>query len=189
MTHENDRALSAELGRVLARADAAYAEWTSAQEDFFEAESEASAALHMDDSLRSFVQGAVAEGVDRVDMEARLRRRFPAACGESFFEAALNLSEPRQGAPRPGDQSPVTMTRENKREALTWLVNSGRKYQLPFTDGRFGVISLIGTESWTDYAQVVLQTMIADSLLNLEDKLDRILAQQEDSEVEDQTAP
>lgn len=71
----------------------------------------------------------------------------------------------------------VTITREGKRRALDWLVNSGKKYRKPFRDGEFAVLSILGSESWTDYAQIVLQIMIADSLITIEEKLDRLLNQ------------
>lgn len=73
-------------------------------------------------------------------------------------------------------RKPVSITWESKRKALDWLVNSGKKYKKPFQDGEFAVLSILGSESWTDYAQVILQIMIADSLLAIEQKLDQLLS-------------
>ena len=41
------------------------------------------------------------------------------------------------------------------------------------------MFSVMETKSWSDYAGVVLQMMIADSLINIEEKLDRLLAEEE----------
>lgn len=85
-----------------------------------------------------------------------------------------------------GDSAPVADTRvhitpEAKRQTLDWLVNSDSKYSKPFSGGRLSGLSLIGTQSWADYASVVLQMMIADSLINIEEKLDRLLTEDEET--------
>jgi hypothetical protein len=48
------------------------------------------------------------------------------------------------------------------------------KYGKPFDKDRLVAASLVGTESWSDYGQVVLQMAILDTLLSIEEKLDRI---------------
>ena len=48
------------------------------------------------------------------------------------------------------------------------------KYAKPFDKDRLAAVSLIGTESWADYGQVVLQMAILDTLLSIEEKLDRL---------------
>lgn len=60
----------------------------------------------------------------------------------------------------------------NKMRVVRLLASAGGKYSKPFTQGQVAAFSLIGTESWTDYAQVVLQMMLVDSLARLEMRLD-----------------
>ena len=48
------------------------------------------------------------------------------------------------------------------------------KYAKPFDKDRLAVASLIGTESWSEYGQVVLQMAIQDTLLSIEEKLARM---------------
>jgi hypothetical protein len=48
------------------------------------------------------------------------------------------------------------------------------KYARPFDKDRIAAVSLIGTESWAEYGQVVLQMAILDTLLSIEEKLDRL---------------
>jgi hypothetical protein len=46
-----------------------------------------------------------------------------------------------------------------------------RQVRPPVRRGRMAFISLIGTESWSDYGAVVLQMAILDTLLSIEEKL------------------
>ena len=45
------------------------------------------------------------------------------------------------------------------------------KYALPFRQDRLAAASIVGTESWAEYGQIVLQTAILDTLLSIEEKL------------------
>lgn len=81
--------------------------------------------------------------------------------------------------PLPND--PVHPTDEisdfaSRRQILRELVTRGEKYSRPFTRGKFATFSLIGTEDWQDYAALVLQVVQIDTLLNIEQKLDSLLA-------------
>lgn len=53
------------------------------------------------------------------------------------------------------------------------------KYARPFGTRGLASASVIGTESWSDYGQVVLQMAILDTLLSIEDKLDQSAARTE----------
>jgi cell division protein FtsB len=57
------------------------------------------------------------------------------------------------------------------------LAGREKKYARAFSRGDLAVLSVFGTESWTDYAQVVLQIMMVDSMAALEQKIDKLTAQ------------
>ncbi|HXL17880.1 MAG TPA: hypothetical protein VN961_10205 [Streptosporangiaceae bacterium] len=60
---------------------------------------------------------------------------------------------------------------ETRRGILEAIARRNDKYARPFDGGRMAFISLIGTESWSDYGAVVLQMAILDTLLSIEEKL------------------
>jgi hypothetical protein len=47
------------------------------------------------------------------------------------------------------------------------------KYARPFEKDRLAAASSMGTESWAEYGQVVLQMAILDTLLSIEEQLSK----------------
>jgi hypothetical protein len=83
-----------------------------------------------------------------------------------------------------GDQDPLagftTRTPPEIRERILAMFKKGNsKYAKPFDKDRLAVASFIGTESWAEYGQVVLQMAILDTLLSIEEKLDRLAGREE----------
>jgi hypothetical protein len=64
---------------------------------------------------------------------------------------------------------------ETRRAILDAIATKNDKYARPFDHGRVAVVSLIGTESWSDYGDVVLQMAILDTLLSIEGKLEALI--------------
>jgi hypothetical protein len=54
---------------------------------------------------------------------------------------------------------------------LQLIKQANPKYAKPFEKDRIAAFSLMGTESWAEYGQVVLQMAILDTLLSIEDLL------------------
>ena len=65
---------------------------------------------------------------------------------------------------------------EVRARILAMIKKGNGKYAKPFDKDRLASVSLLGTESWSDYGQVVLQMAILDTLLSIEEKLDRLTA-------------
>jgi hypothetical protein len=55
-----------------------------------------------------------------------------------------------------------------RRQILEPIASGNEKYAWPFDIGKLATISLIGTESWSDYGAVVLQMAMLDTLLAME---------------------
>lgn len=64
-------------------------------------------------------------------------------------------------------------TPEEKRRVLHWLRDSDRKYRKPFEKGELNVANFLGG-TCNDYAQVVFNMGIADTLVNIEEQLTTI---------------
>ena len=60
---------------------------------------------------------------------------------------------------------------QTRRGILEGIARRNEKYARPFDGGKMAAVSLIGTESWSDYGAVVLQMAILDTLLSIEEKL------------------
>jgi hypothetical protein len=60
---------------------------------------------------------------------------------------------------------------EVREKILRMLKKAHPKYAKAFTGDRLAMVSIIGTESWADYGQVVLQMAILDTLLSIEERL------------------
>ena len=74
-------------------------------------------------------------------------------------------------------QEPVArfpFSAEARRQILEAIAKRNDKYARPFDKGKVASVSLIGTESWSDYGAVILQMAILDMLLSIEEKLDRL---------------
>jgi len=63
---------------------------------------------------------------------------------------------------------------EARREILEAIARTNPKYARPFDKGKVATVSLVGTESWSDYGAVVLQMAILDTLLSIEEKLEQL---------------
>jgi len=51
--------------------------------------------------------------------------------------------------------------------------DAGGKFRKPFDKGQLAALNILGGD-WNDYAQIVLNMMIADTLLNIEERLARL---------------
>jgi hypothetical protein len=81
-------------------------------------------------------------------------------------------------APPPPPRFPSTA--ETRRNILNAIATGHEKYARPFDRGKIALASFVGTESWSDYGNVVLQMAILDTLLSIEEKLSNLLAGQDD---------
>lgn len=61
-------------------------------------------------------------------------------------------------------------TFQRRREILENLKNAGGKYAKPFEKGALANLSFLGGD-WNDYAQIVMNMVTADTLLNIEREL------------------
>ncbi len=64
---------------------------------------------------------------------------------------------------------------ETRRNILNAIAKGNEKYARPFDRGKIALASFVGTESWSDYGNVVLQMAILDTLLAIEEKLGNLL--------------
>ena len=88
------------------------------------------------------------------------------SCRARYSDSSSVLSPyPAAAAPR------FPSSLETRRGILEAIARRNDKYARPFDGGRMAFISLIGTESWSDYGAVVLQMAILDTLLSIEEKL------------------
>ena len=73
-----------------------------------------------------------------------------------------------------GTGPPPLASPAGKREILNNLRNSDKKYRKPFESGNLAMLNLLGGD-WNDYAQIVVNMLIADSLTNIEEALNELL--------------
>ena|ERR1022692_1868950 len=78
-------------------------------------------------------------------------------------------------AARPPHVSRFPADLHTRRSILEAMARSNEKYARPFEQGTVALVSLIGTESWSDYGAVVLQMAMLDTLLSIEEKLAYLL--------------
>ena len=64
-------------------------------------------------------------------------------------------------------------TREQKQQAITALQKMNTKYQKPFEKGQMATLSFMGG-NWESYATVVMGMVTADTLLDIDAKLERL---------------
>ena len=75
----------------------------------------------------------------------------------------------------------TTRTPPEVRERILAMFKKGNsKYAKPFDKDRLAAASFIGTQSWAEYGQVVLQMAILDTLLSIEEKLDRLTGREDE---------
>ena len=103
----------------------------------------------------------------------------------SVIDEAFDLDDHDEDPDRAPQASPGLATPAKKREILAMLKQG--KYAKPFERGRFAAFSLIGTEDWQDYASLVLQMIQVDTLLNIEERLDRLVDVVESEQFADDT--
>jgi hypothetical protein len=113
------------------------------------------------------------------DQEARHALDFGVPRGDLSMPAQLIYDQlVSEGAtPGPlGHESPARFPSEPeaRREILEAIARANPKYARPFDKGNMATVSLIGTESWSDYGAVVLQMAILDTLLSIEEKLTKL---------------
>jgi hypothetical protein len=66
---------------------------------------------------------------------------------------------------------PPRSSPEVRARLLQLIKQANPKYAKPFEKDRMAAFSLVGTESWAEYGQVVLQMAILDTLLSIEELL------------------
>jgi hypothetical protein len=109
-----------------------------------------------------------------------LARSDPAAAGKVAARLAARAAEDaasRGGtavlAPPPPPRFPSSAG--TRRQILEAIARDNEKYARPFDRGKMALASLVGTDSWADYGNVVLQMAILDTLLSIEEKLGALL--------------
>jgi hypothetical protein len=101
--------------------------------------------------------------------------RFYDGAASTWVDWDGNNPDHRALKPPPGFL--LNFTPANKRKLVRLLASTGgEKYNRPFAKGQLATMSIVGSESWTDYAQVVLQLMLVDSMATLEEQLSELNA-------------
>jgi hypothetical protein len=99
--------------------------------------------------------------------------RLVAEGGDPAFALLAGLVDPLEGI--------TTRTPPEVRERILAMFKKGNsKYAKPFDKDRLAAASFIGTQSWAEYGQVVLQMAILDTLLAIEEKLDRLTGREDE---------
>jgi hypothetical protein len=63
-----------------------------------------------------------------------------------------------------------------RRQILDAIATGNEKYARPFDKGSVALASVMGTQSWADYGNVVLQMALLDTMLSIEEKLGALLS-------------
>jgi hypothetical protein len=63
-----------------------------------------------------------------------------------------------------------------KRSIIANLIDSDHKFSKPFEKGKLTSLNIFGG-SWNTYAELILQLIIADTLLSIDGKLDRLISE------------
>jgi hypothetical protein len=105
-------------------------------------------------------------GMDPDDLKPPVRAIY------DKMRADREAAGPQARTAVPFSSEPEGRTPPEVREKILRMVKKAHpKYGKAFTADRLAMISVIGTESWSDYGQVVLQMAILDTLLSIEEKL------------------
>jgi hypothetical protein len=80
--------------------------------------------------------------------------------------------------------SPARSSPEVRARILQMIKQLNPKYARPFEQDRLALASFIGTESWAEYGQVVLQMAILDTLLSIEEQLTGLAPQKNEHHVD-----
>lgn len=105
-------------------------------------------------------------GLARRDLPIAAQLEYDRLCREGYGQARLGP------APAPPQRFPSSA--DTRRQILEAVAASNGKYAKPFDKGKMSALSLFGTESWSEYGQVVLQMAMLDTLLSIEQLLQRI---------------
>jgi len=106
-------------------------------------------------------------GLDRADLKPEVQAEYDRLVAEGRKVIMAEPVDPLAGI--------TQRTSPEVRARILAMIKKGNgKYAKPFDKDRLAAVSLIGTESWADYGQVVLQMAILDTLLSIEEKLDRL---------------
>lgn len=108
-------------------------------------------------------------GLARSDLPMAAQLEYDRLCREGYKTGQARLG-PTPEPPPPRFPSSA----DTRRQILEAVAASNGKYAKPFDKGRMSVLSLFGTESWSEYGQVVLQMAMLDTLLSIEQLLQRI---------------
>jgi hypothetical protein len=113
-------------------------------------------------------------GTERSDLKPEVQAEYDrlVAEGRPLLMSAEEAADPLAGIT--ARTPPVIRER-----ILAMFKKANGKYAKPFDQDRLAVASLIGTESWAEYGQVILQMAILDTLLSIEEKLDRLAGREE----------
>jgi hypothetical protein len=109
---------------------------------------------------------ALSYGVARSDLPMAAQLEYDRL--RAIMAQEGTLPEPEASVPR------FPSSPETRRGILEAIAGRNAKYARPFDGKNVAGVSLIGTESWSDYGAVVLQMAILDTLLSIEEKLDRL---------------
>jgi hypothetical protein len=112
--------------------------------------------------------------MDPDDLKPDVRKIYDKLKAER--EAAGHRTRMPPSAPEPEGRTPP----EVREKVLRLIKKAHPKYAKAFTGDRLAAVSLIGTESWADYGQVVLQMAILDTLLSIEERLTVLTSQPSD---------
>jgi hypothetical protein len=82
---------------------------------------------------------------------------------------SVKVGTPRQVVPPEGR----LVSEDVKRKLVASLAQQG-KYRKALQTGDLAMISIMGTESWSEYAQTVVQVLMLDTLMGLERELSRL---------------
>ena len=64
-------------------------------------------------------------------------------------------------------------TREEKQQVIQAMKDSNKKYAKPFEKGKMSTFSIMGG-NWEEYAAIVMDMVSADTLLDIDKKLERL---------------
>jgi hypothetical protein len=69
-------------------------------------------------------------------------------------------------------QMPIA-TRTEKQQVIQAMKDSNKKYAKPFEKGKMSSFSIMGG-NWEEYAAIVMDMVTADTLLEVDEKLERL---------------
>jgi hypothetical protein len=113
------------------------------------------------------------------------------SAAEAIIRRLANIEAARtamSGAVLPKAPPRFPSSVQTRRQILQAIASVHEKYARPFDRGKIALASLFGTESWSDYGNVVLQMAILDTLLSIEEKLGALIQPIDDAASADEPA-